>query len=73
MRLAEATSRVIKRHVDDFIPGSDYYLFGSRVDDKLKGDDIDLLLLTPEKLSLSRIRALRKRIVRCSIRHCLHS
>ena len=63
MRLPETTSLVIKKHVSDFVPESDCYLFGSRVDDNLKGGDIDLLLLTPEKLSLSRIRALRRRIL----------
>ena len=63
MRLAETTSLVIKKHVSEFVPESDCYLFGSRVNDKLKGGDIDLLLLTPEKLSLSRIRALRRRIL----------
>ena len=63
MRLPDATNVVIKRHVSDLVPESDCYLFGSRANDNLKGGDIDLLLLTPEKLPLSRIRALRRRIL----------
>ena len=63
MRIAETTCRVIKSHLSNLAPQSDCYLFGSRADDNSRGGDIDLLLLTPERLPLSQIRGIRRGIL----------
>jgi predicted nucleotidyltransferase len=63
MRLSEATAGVIREQVSRMAPESDCYLFGSRAMDHARGGDIDLLLLTPEKLPLSLIRGIRRGIL----------
>lgn len=63
MRLSPATCQAIKSNVAKMIPEADCYLFGSRTDDSLKGGDIDLLILTPEKLPLNQISRLRRSIL----------
>ena len=63
MRLSEDTAQAIREHVSRIAPESDCYLFGSRVMDHARGGDIDLLLLTPEKLPLSQIRVIRRGIL----------
>lgn len=44
MRLSEKYSKVIKKYFVQFFRTGNIYLFGSRVDDTLKGGDIDLYL-----------------------------
>jgi predicted nucleotidyltransferase len=63
MRLSEETAEVIRDQVSRMAPESDCYLFGSRAMDQARGGDIDLLLLTPEKLPLSLIRGIRRGIL----------
>lgn len=63
MRLSQTTCQAIKRNIAMMVPEADCYLFGSRTDDTLKGGDIDLLLLTPEKLPLTRLSSLRRSIL----------
>ena len=63
MRLSPATCQAIRSNVAKMIPEADCYLFGSRTDDTLKGGDIDLLILTPEKLPLTQISRLRRSIL----------
>ena len=63
MRLSESIQAVIREHVSKMAPDSECYLFGSRVIDGARGGDIDLLLLSPEKLPLSLIRGLRRGIL----------
>jgi predicted nucleotidyltransferase len=46
MRLSRYEAEVIKHSVFKHDPEAYVYLFGSRVDDKKKGGDIDLLILS---------------------------
>jgi predicted nucleotidyltransferase len=54
MRLNSEISSYLKRIIQEKIPESTVYLFGSRVDDKALGGDIDLMILT-NKLADKRI------------------
>lgn len=69
MRLSEDTLKAIETSFIEFFgPGDELYLFGSRVDDALKGGDIDLLAkssLPPADIIRCRTRlgvALAKRL-----------
>lgn len=46
MRLSRYEADVIKHSVIKYDPEAYVYLFGSRVDDKKKGGDIDILILS---------------------------
>jgi len=46
MRLSLKEQHLIKQTIDSFDKEALVYLFGSRVDDKKKGGDIDLLVLS---------------------------
>ena len=59
MRLKAEILEFIKTNTLKFFPGSDVYLFGSRTNDNLKGGDIDLMILSDEKLANSQLRAFR--------------
>lgn len=48
---------------DTFAPGTAVFLFGSRVDDRRRGGDIDLLVEIPELLSPVEVVRLRSRFV----------
>lgn len=50
MRLRQDEISAIKSAVEEILPGAQVYLFGSRVDDSKKGGDIDLLIVTNEKV-----------------------
>ena len=63
MRLPPSTYSSIKICIQALAPDSESYLFGSRADDKAKGGDIDLLLLTEEKLPLPVISRIRRMIL----------
>ena len=63
VRLLQATCQAFKSNVAKIVPEADCYLFGSRTDDTLKGGDIDVLILTPEKLPLSLLSSLRRSIL----------
>lgn len=52
MRLSEQEQKVIKDAVLSLDDKAKVYLFGSRVDDKKKGGDIDILVVS-EKLTYS--------------------
>ncbi len=52
MRLNHHQQTVIKGVLSKFDPLGKVYLFGSRVDDKKRGGDIDLLFETERELSL---------------------
>ena len=63
MRLSESIRGAIRENVSRIAPDSECFLFGSRVIESSRGGDIDLLLLTPEKLPLSLIRRIRRGIL----------
>ncbi len=48
MRLSEEQRRLIRRTVQERLgPAAEVYLFGSRLDDRARGGDIDLLVVLP--------------------------
>jgi len=63
MRLKASEQSVIRKHLQTLGPEAESYLFGSRADDSARGGDIDLLVLTPTKVPLARIRKLRRAIL----------
>lgn len=63
MRVSAQAHSSIKTHVQACIPNSEVFLFGSRANDSLKGGDIDLLLLTPEKVPLTLLNRVRRLIL----------
>jgi predicted nucleotidyltransferase len=63
MRMKDTTLNSIRSIVLNVAPESECYLFGSRVDDRARGGDIDLMLLTREKLPMQLIRRLRRLIL----------
>lgn len=46
MRLEKNKINFLKQEIKKYLPDFKLYLFGSRVDDKKKGGDIDLLILS---------------------------
>lgn len=63
MRIPQTPRRIIKNLVSRLVPDSECYLFGSRTIDDAKGGDIDLLLITSEKIALRQILTLRREIL----------
>jgi uncharacterized protein len=63
MRLTDYQRQSLLEVIQEFLPGAEPYLFGSRVNDSAQGGDIDILLLTDEKLPLRRILTLRRKIL----------
>ena len=63
MRLPLSTVSRIKNAVQSLVPESELLLFRSRTNDAAKGGDIDLLLLTEEKLPLSMLSRIRRMIL----------
>jgi predicted nucleotidyltransferase len=46
MRIEKDKINFLKTEIEKYLPDFKLYLFGSRVDDKKKGGDIDLLILS---------------------------
>lgn len=63
MRISSQALTSIKKHLKALVPDSEVFLFGSRANDSLKGGDIDLLLMTPEKVPLMQLNRVRRLIV----------
>ena len=51
MRLSKEEIEFIKKEIKKLIDG-DIYIFGSRIDDKKKGGDVDIFIVPKEKLSV---------------------
>ena len=49
MRLSAEKVKTIKKLSSDIFNSCDVYLFGSRIDDNLKGGDIDIYIQTSKK------------------------
>ncbi len=62
MRLNKFQIESIRNSVKNNISDYELRLFGSRVDDNKKGGDIDLLLLTIEKIESSKKRKILREI-----------
>jgi predicted nucleotidyltransferase len=59
MRLNPEIAGYLKQSIQEKIPGSTIYLFGSRVDDSALGGDIDLMILTNEPADKRIFRKIR--------------
>ena len=59
MRLKKEIKTYIIKSAKEHFPNTDIYLFGSRTNDRLKGGDIDLLLLSDNKIQTEQIRRFR--------------
>jgi len=59
MRLKSEIANYLKQLIQENIPGSTIYLFGSRVDDNALGGDIDLMILTDELANKNKFRKIR--------------
>lgn len=51
MRLTPQQIELLKHKIQAYLPESQIYLFGSRIDDMKKGGDIDILVLADRSLS----------------------
>ena len=60
MRLKEKEILIIKETVVDIFGEAQVYLFGSRVDERKKGGDIDLFIVSENATFQNKIKALAK-------------
>jgi len=54
MRLTPRQHTAIKKYFSEVFREGQVYLFGSRIDDRRKGGDIDLYIQTPDRSNLVR-------------------
>jgi predicted nucleotidyltransferase len=52
MRIAKKQLAFLKQEVKKYAPEAKLYLFGSRLNDKKRGGDIDIMILTKEAFPL---------------------
>lgn len=50
MRISDEQRDFLKKEITAVAPDAEVYLFGSRVDDKKKGGDVDIMVLSGKKL-----------------------
>jgi len=55
MRLKPEQAEFLARILREICPRGEVFLFGSRVHEHARGGDIDVLLLSPRKLSLQKL------------------
>jgi predicted nucleotidyltransferase len=58
VRLKSEEVSVLKRKISELSPDAGLYLFGSRTDDRSRGGDIDLLIVSKD-FDRKKVRALR--------------
>lgn len=63
MRITEKQHLSIRQAIEEIAPEAEPYLFGSRTDDSAQGGDIDILLLTRDKLPLRSVLRIRRKIL----------
>jgi predicted nucleotidyltransferase len=51
MRIPKEQLDFLKQQIKQHAPEAKVYLFGSRLDDQKRGGDIDIMVLTKEKLT----------------------
>ena len=51
MRVKNEQAEFLKQSINDHLPDAAIYLIGSRVNDKLKGGDIDILVVAEKELT----------------------
>ena len=59
MRLNPEIANYLKQVIQEELPGAGIFLFGSRADDKARGGDIDLMILTNEPADKRIFRKIR--------------
>ena len=59
MRVKTEHIDILKRSIENYLPGAGIYLIGSRANDELKGGDIDILVLGEKELSGQEKRNIR--------------
>ena len=52
MRISQYHREFFKKYWENILPESKVFLFGSRTDDNKRGGDIDLLILSNDKISI---------------------
>ena len=62
MRLTEFEQQTIRDTVRRFLPNATVYLYGSRVDDRKRGGDIDLMIVNPEPVARKTIGNIRSKL-----------
>ena len=59
MRLESEYIDFLKRAIKEYLPDATIYLIGSRVNDDLKGGDIDILVIDEKELSAQQKRNIK--------------
>jgi len=53
MRLKDRDIELIRKIVRKYFPNAKIYIFGSMLDDTKRGGDVDIFIITDEKITLS--------------------